>query len=487
MSSEEVSLKKLLRDINKGQYPKDATKVVINIPSGNTVEVELVFSPARFDGENCIQMMVQEIDANAVLKEELNRLRRTDPVTHLVNRKTFSEIVDQHIEQAQATDNASAVIYTEADGVRELRASLGVSGWDSFMIEFAAVIKDCIIGGDIAARIDDNGFALLVSRDDKSGLNAIGDRIVSKLGSHTSEVDNLSLSVTCSVGIAMFGNQVENSDEAIDHARNAFAVAAMAGNSINHYKPQLISVDSNKRDQHWVERIRYALDNHDLYSVQQSIVNLEGESEGLFESKTFLREEDHDLAVEQFLPIAERNDLGTTIDRYVISGLMTAIAGTGDRHIISLSKNSLLDFSFPSWFIHQLKELDVQGEQLVLQLSAPSVKENLKPAKRLIDELKPHGCGFSLSSFDDQRSICSLLDQLDISLVKLRPELTKELTNNSAHQDIVRKVVQVAESKRVCVVADDIHDAADLAVLWQCGVKLVAGDFLQESPQVVGQ
>ena len=33
----------------------------------------------------------------------------------------------------------------------------------------------------------------------------------------------------------------------------------------------------------------------------------------------------------------------------------------------------------------------------------------------------------------------------------------------------------------VTIIADEVQDASDLAVLWQCGVKLVTGDFLDGS------
>ena len=73
----------------------------------------------------------------------------------------------------------------------------------------------------------------------------------------------------------------------------------------------------------WVERVRYALNNRDFYTVQQSIVDLEGENEGLFENRTFMREEDGDTPASEFMPHAERNDLGSTIDRHIGSSSET--------------------------------------------------------------------------------------------------------------------------------------------------------------------
>jgi EAL domain-containing protein (putative c-di-GMP-specific phosphodiesterase class I) len=72
-------------------------------------------------------------------------------------------------------------------------------------------------------------------------------------------------------------------------------------------------------------------------------------------------------------------------------------------------------------------------------------------------------------------------------MLKLRHGLSDGLTSNSSNQEIVRNVVRAADARKVSVIADEVKDAADLAVLWQCGVKLVSGDFLKESPQVVGQ
>jgi diguanylate cyclase (GGDEF)-like protein len=485
MSSEDTNLKVLLREMNKGSFQQKPVPVMINTPAGSSIDAELVFYPAMYDGEDCIQMMVQKADTNAVLQGELDRLRRTDPVTGLVNRKTFLEILNQLSEQEQT--ETSAVLYIEADNCQDVQSRLGPSAWDDFMASFAARIKEELDPGDIAARFSDNGITVLISRKGKKPVSTATTGLTNCIESTDFTVGDHTISGSCSIGYTFLGDFSGTGDELIIQARKAFVQAALEGDCAKQYKPVLKPTESVEGDEQWVERIKFALDNQEIYSIQQSITNLEGESEGLFESKTFIREDGEDISAEKFVAVAERNDLGATLDRHVLSGLMKAIAGTGDQHIISLSTNSLMDFSFPSWLIHQLEELGVQGSQLVLQLSVPSVLDNLKPAKRLIEELKPYNCGFSLSSFDDQSQTSSLLDELAINMVKLRTDLTDGLTKNTALQDVVSNVVKAAKGNQVKVIADGIQDAAELAALWQCGVTLVAGDFLQESSQVIGQ
>ncbi len=158
-----------------------------------------------------------------------------------------------------------------------------------------------------------------------------------------------------------------------------------------------------------------------------------------------MREEEGDTPASEFMLAAERNDLGSTIDRHVIPQLMLAITGTGDKHIISLSNNSILDLSFTHWFERMLKETEVVGSQLILQLSAISAESNLKPTRRIIDELKELGCGFVLSEFDNDRRTIQLLEHLPVSMIKLRPGLAQGLSSNTANQEIIRAVVRSIE------------------------------------------
>jgi EAL domain-containing protein (putative c-di-GMP-specific phosphodiesterase class I) len=229
------------------------------------------------------------------------------------------------------------------------------------------------------------------------------------------------------------------------------------------------------------------LSNQAFYSVQQSIVDLDGEGEHLVENLTFMSEEGGDHPPDKFLPVADRNDLAGNIDRAVIPGLLRTFADSDEKQIVSLSNNSILDYGFPGWFAEQMKEQCVEGNQVVLQIAASAAHSNLKPAQRLMKELKPLNCQLAVSAFDAERRSTQLLKHLDVAYVKLHPILTENLTGNTANQDAIRRIVEAADQHGVAVIADEVSDTSSLAVLWQCGVKLIAGAFLKESSQVVGQ
>jgi diguanylate cyclase (GGDEF)-like protein/PAS domain S-box-containing protein len=484
LSAGETNLKTFFKGLSKGKFPAEALNVSVKRRDGSEFDASLVFSPARFDGEDCIQMMMQRNDSSKALAAELERLRLIDPLTKLLNRKAFTGKLDQCIEQGAAGD-AAAVLYIEADGIADLQNELSDDTMDEFLNDMANIIKMNADDDDPVARISDHGFAVLVSRNTGKDLELAGEKVLAAYREHIVEIGERALSVSCSIGMAPVGRLAMTSPEVLARARKAQAEAAASGDQLVAFKPQLTTVESKDGEQEWLERIKFALGNQDFYTVQQSIVDLDGEGEQMMENITYMRNEDGDYPPLDYQAVAERCDLAGTIDRNIIPGLLKTFVDHEEKQIIGLSNNSIIDYGFPGWLADQLKAACVDGNRLILQIAASAAHTNLRPAQRLMKELKPLGCQLAISLFDDETRSRQLLEHLDVSFVKLHPSLTNDLTSNTKNQEAVRKIVEAAQAHDIAVIADEVEDTSSLAVLWQCGVKLIAGAFLKEPSQVL--
>jgi EAL domain-containing protein (putative c-di-GMP-specific phosphodiesterase class I) len=152
-----------------------------------------------------------------------------------------------------------------------------------------------------------------------------------------------------------------------------------------------------------------------------------------------------------------------------------------------LSTHSLADPGFPGWLLDHLKIYAVDARKLIIQVPADAAQANLKPTQRLVRELGPIGCRLSISAFGPERRTLQLFEHLKARYVKLHTALTAELQGNTKAQESIRQIVELATEHDAVVIADEISDTSNLAILWQCGVKLIAGAFLKETPQVVAQ
>ncbi len=488
LKTDETNLKELFKGLSKGKFPDEALEVDVLRPDGSKFAAILAFSPARFDGEDCIQMMVQKRDATADLEAELERLRVLDPLTLLYNRKAFTTRLDEFISSGAAQGaSAAAVLYLEPDGFMKLQEELDVESSEAFLVDLATILKSYQNEEDIAARIGDQGFALLVQKADNTQLEETAQGILQTYRSHIVEFGDRAISASCSIGIAGIDRLTLSAVDIISKARQAYNEAAQSGDKIIIFRQKLEAVTSDDDDQHWINRIKFALGNQDFYTVQQSVVDLDGEGKQLMENLTFMREEVGDHPPSMFEQVADRYDLAGVIDRLVIPGLLKTFVESDEIQIISVSNNSILDFGFPGWFAEQMKANFVESQRIVLQVDASAAQTNLKPAQRLMKTLKPLGCQLAISHFDTERRTGQLLEHLEVSYVKLHPKLTENLTANKKNQEAIRKIVDAAELHGALVIAGDVADTSSLAVLWQCGVKLITGAFLKDSSQVIAQ
>lgn len=487
MKVEKGNLKTILKNLSKGEFPAESLQVCVTRPDGSQFDAGLVFSAAKFNGEDCIQMQVHQMDATAELQAELDRLRITDPTTRLGNRRAFIDRLDAQLEQPHTAESVSAVIYLEPDGLTELAAELDAGTMDAFTLDQAQVLRSCLQDADFPARISEHGFAVLTSKRNMEEIEAFAESILKAFRSHLTEIADRSVSLTSSIGIATLGRLARNSTEVLAGARKAQTEAAVSGNQAIVFRPQLTAVSNIQDDRQWVDRIKYALSNDDFYAVHQPIVDLDGEGEHLVENLAYLRDESGNLTPDKYMTIADRNDLAGTIDRNLIPSVLKSFAESPERQIINISANSILDYSFPGWLTGQMEAHCVEGKKLIVQVSSANAQTNLKPVQRLMHELQPKGCQLSISGFNGDRRCNQLLEHLDVSYLKLQPSLTASLVGNSANQEAIRSIVELADQSKVTVIADEVADTASLAILWQCGIKLIAGAFLKESSQVVAQ
>lgn len=487
MKSEGVNLKKVFQGLSRGEFPQGPLEVNITRPDGTSFEANLAFSAARYNGEECTQMLVHQRDVAAGLVAELERMRVTDPLTQLKNKRYFAELLETDLARPRTLESVAAVLLIEPDGMADIQQDLDVATMDLFVADLANVLLSCLGANDVAARVTDHGFAVMTRQPTMELVDEFCAKILKTYSSHLVEVDDRSLSVSCSIGVATLGRLARSATEVLAGARKAQVEAAETGNRSVTFRPQLIAVSSFEDDRQWVDRIKIALAHHDFYTVQQSIINLDGEGETLVENLTYLRDDAGDLPPFKFITIADRNDLAGFIDRQVIPGLLKSFVESPDRQIVTLSNNSIMDYGFPGWLSEQMKESCAEGKKLIIQISASAAQSNLKPVQRLMSELEPLGCRLSISGFDADRRTRQALEHLNPGYIKLTSALTEKLTGNSANQEAIRRIVDAAEAKKAMVIADEVADTASLAVLWQCGVKLISGAFLKENSQVVGQ
>jgi diguanylate cyclase (GGDEF)-like protein len=134
---------------------------------------------------------------------ELADRARSDPLTGLLNHRTFAEELELELERARRYGRGLAVVFCDVDALKELNDTLGHLEGDRVLKRIGASLRESTRGSDFAARVGGDEFAVcLVESDLESGrafLQRLEDHIAA-LG----ERGSLPAALTISAGVAHF-------------------------------------------------------------------------------------------------------------------------------------------------------------------------------------------------------------------------------------------------------------------------------------------
>jgi diguanylate cyclase (GGDEF)-like protein len=173
-------------------------------------------------------------DAVAALETRVGELiqiehsfARTDPLTSLCNRRAFIDALQQAEARSRRSGGALAVARLDIDNFRALNETYSRADGDQLLRGVATSLALTTRMGDLAARLENDEFAVLLYGCGPEDAQRVGQRIVAEvaeLGRAYPEART-----TASIGIACFASPGPDPDEMIRLAGAAMKRARQAG------------------------------------------------------------------------------------------------------------------------------------------------------------------------------------------------------------------------------------------------------------------
>jgi diguanylate cyclase (GGDEF)-like protein len=134
------------------------------------------------------------------LVNKLERRAATDPLTGLLNRSSFEQLVEHARVDRNANDERAAVLLLDLDGFKEVNDMLGHRAGDELLRKFASKLVTACRGGDVIARFGGDEFVIFARHlTDLDEVQVIANRIHQAICSL--DLEDNSLVVTASIGV----------------------------------------------------------------------------------------------------------------------------------------------------------------------------------------------------------------------------------------------------------------------------------------------
>lgn len=479
------AFKKLLRAIARGEAPPPRHELEVRNAGGSVFPAAMEFTQAKYDGEPCIQVVIRRQEADPMLAQELEDLRRRDMATGLDNRHTFLQKLE-HLVGLVATDGSRhGLLLVEPDQAGELEKQMGLGKLDELAVAIAQRLVQTLGESIDVARIGETSFAITLPGSDFAQTQAVAEQVRAAFDGRLLETSAKSLSVTVSVGAVQIGERIAQISRVLAKANESLNDAAsLGGNRVQLYDPSATERAEEERIKTWVAYVRDAISGDALRFHYQPIVSLHDESEFFYESLLRMVGSDgHLLLPSQFVPLAEEHGLAGDIDRWAIRKALSDVRAHPPtprpvKVLVKISRHSLEDPAFVPDVQALLAETAVAPASLILQVSESKVFTHLRQAQQLIDALRAIGVSFCVEHFGVGLNSLQLLNHVHPDIIKLNGDFIETYQESEESRARVQELVDRVREKGIPCIARGVRNASTLTSMFTSGIDYVQGEFV---------
>jgi diguanylate cyclase (GGDEF)-like protein/PAS domain S-box-containing protein len=453
-------------------------------------------SYADINGIACILSFIRDVSIAKADEEKIRNLAFYDTLTGLPNRRLLWERLRQALISSVRSESKHALLFVDLDGFKSLNDTLGHHIGDLMLQETAHRISGCVREADTVARLGGDEFVVIL--EDLSQVpeiaaaqaRTVGGKILAAIN-QPYMLEGRECHTTSSMGITVFGNQSESTNEVLQQADIAMYQAKAAGrNAMFFFAPALqASVDARvalERD------LRQALreNQFSLYYQPQLDRGLLIGAEALIRWKHPSR---GIVNPKDFVPLAEETGLIFSMGSWVLETACSQIAAWSNRkegaHLSVAVNVSAREFRHPKFVDHVLTAIERTGANpgnLKIELSENMFGENLEDVIARMKTLKSHGVTFSLEDFGTGHSSLTYLKRLPLDQIKIDRSFVGEILVDPISGAVAQAIISFGKAMGLSVIAEGVETEEQRAFLARLGCHSFQG-YLFSHPLPLGE
>jgi len=208
---------------------------------GSSVALQVAWVVLRSAKGKVLNTVVfaKDLTDRIAAQQRIEQLAYSDPLTQLPNRLLLTERVDYAIRMSERSGKGFAVLFLDLDRFKTINDSLGHLFGDMVLLEVARRLKGCLRQTDTLCRLGGDEFVIHLHEADQHAAELTAQRILTALEQPVS-IEDISFSLTCSAGIALYPSDGATLNELIQHADTAmYQVKERGKGHYRFYRPQM--------------------------------------------------------------------------------------------------------------------------------------------------------------------------------------------------------------------------------------------------------
>ena len=409
----------------------------------------------------------------AEANERLNLLVRVDPLTRLLNRRGFEEVLGLESRKAVREGAPVAAMLLDCDNFKGINDSMGYSVGNLVLQEVARQLKGSVRETDHVARIGGDEFLVLLPDTRMAEAAVVAERARLAVRRLQLDVSGQRVELSVSVGLAAVSHDATSTEEVL----NLTTVSLKRSKSLGKNRISIVQSGENVPDEGTLppetaqEEI---LSGKCLYALAQPIVRLE--------DRTPLG---YELLIRSSLPTLQRpdelfqfaveNDIIDAVDLQCLKVCAAEVRRGGGnlRWHMNVFPSTLVSIPVDTMLAHIL-QVDCP-ERICIELSQQQFVGDPKYLKEPITAMKQAGLSIAVDDLGFGRSSLESLILLEPDIVKIDGQYVQGVSRDPAKRKALERMRLMAQSLSATQIIEGVESEEDLEVIEDLGFRFAQG------------
>ena len=408
-----------------------------------------------------------------------------DPLTGLINRHEFECRVERAIQNAKAQATTHTLLYLDLDQFKIVNDTCGHAAGDEILQQLSQLLLGSVRHRDTLSRLGGDEFGMLFENCPLDKAVEIASSLLTSIQEFNFTWGESSFTLGISIGVVPIDRSTADIASAMSAADSACYIAKEAGRNqlqIAHMGDRRLQ--ERHGEMQWVSRLTRALEKDQFTLYFQPIIPCANKSRHYTYLEILVRLIDDDgtvIAPGAFLHAAEKYNMVSSIDRWVIENSMAWLAETeksDGRPItisINLSGQTIGSPDMLKFIIEKMEETGAPAEQIIFEVTETAAIANITSATSFMLTLRGCGFRFSLDDFGSGLSSFTYLKKLPVDFLKIDGAFVRDILSDPVDYAMVRSINELGQLLGKETIAEFVETTGLADELERMGVNYVQG------------
>jgi len=418
---------------------------------------------------------------------QLNYQSSHDALTGLINRREFEKRVERAILTARVQPAAHTLMYLDLDQFKVINDMCGHPAGDRLLQQLAGLLLGSVRHRDTLGRLGGDEFGLLLENCPLDRAVVIANKLLKSIETYRFSWNDSSYTLGVCIGVIPIDETTSDIASIMSAADSACYIAKESGrNQIQVAYLDDRQLQKRRSEMQWISRLTRALeqDQFELYYMPIiSSTDSNGNGNGKF-IELLLRMIDDDGSVISpriFLPPAEKYNLATAIDRWVIDHALRWLADHSSVEnwpitiAINLSGQTISSQEMLRYIIEKAEQTGAPPGRITFEVTENAAISNISAATGFMLTLRGRGFRFTLDDFGSGLSSFTYLKKLPVDFLKIDGAFVRDILADPVDYAMVRSINELGQMLDKQTIAEHVETLAVAAELRELGIDYLQG------------